>query len=87
VTLIIVITDAVDVFFGNVPDVVHTERVIFAAKVQLQVVVAIVIVDRYAHLKHLCKKIAGQGYKLIVCQLVVLIQILPVPRIPSCSVR
>lgn len=49
---IALITDAVDVLFGYVADVVQTERVVFTAKVQLQVVVA-VVVDRHAHLEHL----------------------------------
>lgn len=49
----LIITDAVDVLFGYVADVVQTERVVFPAKIQLQIVVAIVVVDRYAHLEHL----------------------------------
>lgn len=86
----IYITNAVDVLFGYVPDVVHTERVVFAAEIQLQIVVAVIVVDRHAHLEHLWWVGGGQTINQR-SRLTVLVvghrQVLPVPRIPSCSVR
>lgn len=40
--------------FGNIANIVQAERMILIAEIKLQIVIAVVVVDRHAHLKHLC---------------------------------
>lgn len=56
------ITCTVSVIFGDVTDVVKAERVILVAKVQLQIVVTVVVVDWHAHLQYLSLVLLQIGF-------------------------